>query len=458
MFWAIRKLLEHLARERPLVVVIEDIHWAEPTLLDLIEHIADWSRDAPILLLCPARPELLDTRAGWGGGKLNATNVLLEPLGAEATARLIAALPGGQRDPGRRSRPASRPPPRATRCTSRSSSACSSTTGCWRRPTDGTWTASDGLAEVRIPASISALLSARLERLGPDERAVAERASVVGRVFEQAAVAELASDALRPAVGRSLLALVRKELVRPERSELTAGDAFKFRHILIRDAAYEALPEGRAGGPPRALCRLARADRRRAAGRVRGDRRLSPRAGPSLPDRARRDRRARGRAGRPGRDPPRGGRRASSERGICSGATTLSTRATRLMPVGSMQRLRLLLDLIFAQLSLGDVARSEQFARETAEEATRAGQPLLAVHAQLELALLRVLIASERLAPRSIALAAIPRLELEGDELGLARANMVLASVAWMGGQVVEATRARDRAMSHAERSGRSQP
>ena len=83
------------ARTIRVVVVVEDIHWAEPTLLDLIEHVADWSRDAPILLLCPARPELLDTRTGWGGGKLNASNVLLEPLGAEATARLIAALPGG---------------------------------------------------------------------------------------------------------------------------------------------------------------------------------------------------------------------------------------------------------------------------------------------------------------------------------------------------------------------------
>ena len=68
-----RKLLEALARERPLVVVFDDIHWAEPTFLDLVEHLADWSRDAPILLLCLARPELLDERPGWGGGKLNAT-------------------------------------------------------------------------------------------------------------------------------------------------------------------------------------------------------------------------------------------------------------------------------------------------------------------------------------------------------------------------------------------------
>ena len=109
---------------------------------------------------------------------------------------------------------------------------------------DGSWSAADDPCEaVRIPPSISALLSARLERLAPDERAVAERASVVGRVFEQAAVTELVDDALRPEVERNLLALVRKELVRRESTELSAGDAFKFRHILIRDAAYEALPK-----------------------------------------------------------------------------------------------------------------------------------------------------------------------------------------------------------------------
>ena len=89
-----RKLLEAQARERPLVVVFDDLHWAEPTLLDLVEHIADWCRDAPILLICLARPELLDDRPGWGGGKLNATSVLLEPLSDDESAELIENLLG----------------------------------------------------------------------------------------------------------------------------------------------------------------------------------------------------------------------------------------------------------------------------------------------------------------------------------------------------------------------------
>src|SRR5690242_14369874 len=90
--FAVRKLLEECASERPLVVVWDDLHWAEPTFLDLVEHIADWSRDAPILLLCMARPELLDNRAGWGGGKLHATTVLVEPLGREACEALLDDL------------------------------------------------------------------------------------------------------------------------------------------------------------------------------------------------------------------------------------------------------------------------------------------------------------------------------------------------------------------------------
>lgn len=89
LFWAVRRTLEHLARQQPAVVVFEDIHWAEPTFLDLLDHLADWSRDAPLFLLVPARPELLDARSGWAGGKLNASTVLLESLPAEATARLI---------------------------------------------------------------------------------------------------------------------------------------------------------------------------------------------------------------------------------------------------------------------------------------------------------------------------------------------------------------------------------
>jgi hypothetical protein len=97
-FWAVRKVLEALSRRRPLVLVVDDLHWAEPTFIDLVEHVADWARDAPLLVLIMARPELLDTRPGWGGGKPNATSVLLEPLGDADAADLLWHL---RRDPSR---------------------------------------------------------------------------------------------------------------------------------------------------------------------------------------------------------------------------------------------------------------------------------------------------------------------------------------------------------------------
>ena len=94
---AVRRLFETSARERPLVVYFDDLQWAEPTFLDLIEHVTDWARDAPLLVLCSARPELLEVRPAWGGGKLNATTVLLEPLTTHETDELIERLLGGGR-------------------------------------------------------------------------------------------------------------------------------------------------------------------------------------------------------------------------------------------------------------------------------------------------------------------------------------------------------------------------
>jgi class 3 adenylate cyclase/tetratricopeptide (TPR) repeat protein len=241
IFWAVRKLLEQLAQERPLVIVWDDIHWAEPTFLDLIEHVADLSRNASLLLLCPARPELLDTRPGWGGGKLNSTTILLEPLPPEAAATLMVALPGGLALDALTRR-------RIAEAAEGNPLFVEEMLGMliddgYLRETEEGWQAARDLASVRVPPSIQALLAARLDRLAPGERAVAERAAVVGRVFERSAVAELASDALRPTVTAHLVALVRKELLRPDDPGLGGDDAFRFRHILIRDAAYEALPK-----------------------------------------------------------------------------------------------------------------------------------------------------------------------------------------------------------------------
>jgi class 3 adenylate cyclase len=220
--WAVRKTLEDAARERPLVCVVDDIHWAEATLLDLIEHVADLSRDAPLLMVCMARPELLDQRPGWGGGKLNAQTMLLEPLSAEETDELIDRLGTIPAEFRERIREAA----------------------------DGNplfveemlaMIRDSGDHEIRVPPTIHALLAARLDQLDPSERVVLERGAVEGKVFHRGSVTALAPD--EPHVSTRLVGLVRKDLVRPDVAVVPGDDAYRFRHLLIRDAAYESLPK-----------------------------------------------------------------------------------------------------------------------------------------------------------------------------------------------------------------------
>jgi class 3 adenylate cyclase len=225
--WAFRKLLESRAAEQPLIVVFDDVHWGEPTFLDLVEHVADLSRGAPILLLCMARPELLDARPTWGGGKLNATNVLLEPLAPDETADLLTALAGDVPDALRRR-------------------ILEAAGGNPLFVEEMVAVASAGDGDVAVPPTIQALLAARLDQLEPPERSVLERGAVEGHVFHRGAVAALAPDEPQP--DGSLIALVRKDLVRPEPAVLPNDDAYRFRHLLIRDTAYEALPKATRAG------------------------------------------------------------------------------------------------------------------------------------------------------------------------------------------------------------------
>jgi len=220
--WAFRRLLEESA---PVVCVFDDLHWAEPTFLDLVDHVADWSRDAPILLVCIARPELLDRRPTWAGGKLNVTTVLLEPLTAEETDELIELLLGD-------------------------AELDETLLGRIRDAAEGNplfveqmlaMVAESPNGDVVVPPTIQALLAARLDQLDPSERGVLERGAVEGKIFHRGGVEALAPD--DPDVLTKLMALVRKELVRPDRTQLAGDDAFRFRHLLIRDAAYDGLPK-----------------------------------------------------------------------------------------------------------------------------------------------------------------------------------------------------------------------
>ena len=239
--WGVRKLLEHLARDRPVALVFDDIHWAEPAFLDLVEHLADWTRDAALLLLCVARPELLEIRPGWAGGKMNASTILLEPLDGEATSSLVDNLLGAAEIPAT-ARARILEAAEGNPLFVEEMLAMLIDDGLLRFD-DGAWHAVEDLADVTVPPTIQLLLAARLDRLDAEERAVIERGAVEGKVFHAGAVSTLAPDALRPNVPSRLLALARKELIRPDRAEFAGEDAFRFRHLLIRDAAYQAMPK-----------------------------------------------------------------------------------------------------------------------------------------------------------------------------------------------------------------------
>jgi class 3 adenylate cyclase/tetratricopeptide (TPR) repeat protein len=223
--WAMRRLLEAVAARGPLVVVLDDIHWGEEVFLDLVDHVADLSRDAPILLLCMARPELLDRRPGWGGGKLNATTVLLEPLAAaDADALVAGLLDGASADEALRAR--------ILDAAEGNPLFVEEMVALLRESPNGT---------VAVPPTIQALLAARLDQLDPSERVVLERGAVEGRVFHRGAVQALSPYETQ--LVTPLTALVRRELLRPDRAVYPGEDAFRFRHLLIRDAAYDALPK-----------------------------------------------------------------------------------------------------------------------------------------------------------------------------------------------------------------------
>ena len=240
--WAIRRFFEALARRRPLVAVFDDVQWAEPTLLDVIEHVADWSHDASIFLLCIARSEFLDVRPGWAGRNSTATNIVLEPLSEPESDTLIENLlghPALTSEIRERIRAAAQGIPLFVE----EMLSMMLDDGVLVQKGDE-WGATTDLTTVQVPPAISALLAARLDRLSDEERAVLEAASVVGEVFERSAVRALVPEGIRSNLDRHLGALLHKDLIRPSPSDLGGELACRFRHILLRDAAYSAVPKG----------------------------------------------------------------------------------------------------------------------------------------------------------------------------------------------------------------------
>jgi class 3 adenylate cyclase/tetratricopeptide (TPR) repeat protein len=211
--WGFRRLLEERAQQQPLLCVFDDLQWGEETFLDLIEHLALLSQSAPILVVCMARPELNERHPGWPVG------LRLQPLSADAVSALLPeTLPDAVR--GEIARNAAGNPLFVTEMAAMATE-------------DGD--------EVIVPPSLKSLVAARLDQLQPAERHLLQCAAVEGEIFHRGALLALAPE--EPQLTRRLASLVRDELVHPTKAQLPGDDAFRFHHLLFRDAAYEALPK-----------------------------------------------------------------------------------------------------------------------------------------------------------------------------------------------------------------------
>jgi class 3 adenylate cyclase/tetratricopeptide (TPR) repeat protein len=464
-FWAIRRLLEALARERPLVVVIDDLQWAAPTMLELVEHAVDWTRDSRILVLAMGRPELLDARPGWGGGKLNATTILLEPLSDVECGELVDQILGhAPADPRirRRVADASEGNPLFVE----ELVAMLVEDGLLRRA-GGTWVPAGDLSHIAVPPTIAALIAARLDRLAAGDRAILERASVVGRVFDRAALWELMDGAAGtldgtgpPATGASLAArlddLVHRELIRPDRTASPGGSAYRFRHQLVRDAAYDGLSKDR------------RAELHLRFGswleRTLGDRLLEieeivgfhlEQAHRYRHDIGPVDDTYRDAAVRGGTHLGAAGRRALA-RGDLPAAVGLLDRASALLPDASPGRAGILAALGSALTEQGEFVRAAAVFAGATEAAAAAGDSEQASHTSLTR--LHLFFFTD---PNGVAEATqreverlIPLFTARGDELGLAKARRRLAMVYRTRRDIRGMEAELERAIAHARAAG----
>jgi predicted ATPase/class 3 adenylate cyclase len=455
-FLAARKFFVALAHRQPLVVLLDDLHWAEPMLLDLIDYVADWARDASILLICMARPELLDERSNWSGGKLNATTILLEPLSEHESERLIDNLLG------RATLPAS--------VRVRILGAAEGNPlfveemlsmliddGLLRRQ-NGDWVPVGDLSQVPVPPSIKILLASRLDRLGADERQVIERAAIEGKTFHRSAVEALSLNVMRESVGERLLALVRKDLIRPQRAVIAGEAEFRFRHALIREAAYESLSKAlRAELHERFADWLEALAGERAAEYEELLGYHLEQAFNYNTELSRVDDHVRRVGLRAGERLAAAGRRALA-RGDVSASVNLLSRAAAVLPDEDENKLTLLPELGVAFRESGNLARADEVLREAVERAELASNRIVKLSAMTELAALHLLSAPSATQTESLVTeveAALPDLERLGVDRVLARALtlIALARGLWKG-HFASGEETLTRALAHAREAG----
>ena len=416
--WAFRKLLEESA---PLIVVFDDVQWGDDTYLDLLEHVALLSSGAAILVLCMARPELVERRTVWP------VTLRLEPLPEDAVDELIGKqVTGGLRE--RIARAAGGNPLFISEILAMAKEA-------------------DG--QISVPPTLKALLSARLDQLDPAERRVLERGAVEGEIFHRGAVQALVLEERQ--VMPRLAALVRKELVRPDRAQLPGEDGFRFRHVLIRDTAYDQLPKSaRAELHERFALWL----EPRGAGLVELDEIVGYHLEQAYRYRTELGSPDDGLAERAGMRLAAAASRALV-RGDRSAGTNLALRAADLLPQEAPDRTRLLADAGAALIEAGDLARAEPLLSEAIEAARATGQRSVELRARLDRSLGRELLGTQ---PWEAFVddvdAAMRELERLGDDGALAKGWRIVAHIHLMnvdGGAMQEAL---ERSIEHARLAG----
>jgi class 3 adenylate cyclase/tetratricopeptide (TPR) repeat protein len=407
-FWAIRRLFESAAAERPLIAIVDDLHWGEPLLLDLLEYLAGFSAGAPILILCLARRELFEARPSWAAGEVVALEALAEPDARE----LVQAIGEGEIEP-----------PEEARIV---------------RTGEGNPLFLEQLVATRtecgaehLPPNVQAVLTARVASLDPAERRVLEHASVEGRNFRWNVVADLLPEEARESLGRDLMALVRRQLIEPDPSVFAGEDGFRFSHVLIREAVYEGLPKEvcadlherladrlRGGGEAEVVGHhLEQAFRARSQLGLVGDREweLARQAQACL--------------------------QAAADKVLLGGdpdaAADLLARAVSLLPADDASRVGLLPRLGTALFEAGRFTEADEILTEAIDRA--GGDDLLEARARLEQLFVRLQAEGAIDEHDRVARDALRVFEAHGDLRGQSRTWCLRATVDWIQGQAKKA-------------------
>jgi class 3 adenylate cyclase/tetratricopeptide (TPR) repeat protein len=451
LFWGFRELLEGLARDRPLIVVMDDVHWGAPTFIELIEDLVERVADAPMLIVCTARPGMLEAQPDWSDGP-SATRLSLTRLPDEASAQLIENMTGGLEMPDRI---------RATIVRAAEGNPLfveQLVSMLIERGTlvqaGGRWQATGDLGRLEVPPSIQALLSARLDRLDAAERGLVDPASVIGLEFPSDAVREIAPSGVRDGAPEILSSLVAKRLVRQEASVDEETD-FRFDHLLIRDAAY--------GG----VLKRARAEFHEAYAEwleaLSGSRERDDMIGFHLEQAAGyrselgpMDPHARELASRASVKLAAAGRRAFT-RGDLPSAVDLLRRARETLPPDDVERVLLIPDLAEALMEQGSFDESASILREADGASDDGASGCAVARARLVHLLVDLYAGNEDgWAQRAEAevTRATPTFEASGDQVGLATAWRIRFGAQQSALSYEAASRSAEAVMRHAESAG----